>query len=114
MHEASIAESLLDIVIENAKKQEAKEIVSVTIKVGKLSGVQPDSLLFAFDALKESTAAANCNLVIEEIPVIGICNICGHEDKYDNFIFSCNSCGSFEVRMISGEELNIKEIEVEI
>ena len=114
MHEASIAQSLLETVIESAKKQSAKEIVSVTIKVGKLSGVEPDSLLFAFNALKENTVAANCKLFIEEMPIIGVCNVCGYEGSYDSFLFACNNCGSFEVRITSGEELNIKEIEVEI
>lgn len=113
MHEASIAQSLLDVVIETAHKNSAKSVLSVEVNIGRLAGVEKSSLLFAFDALKEGTLAEKARLIINDIPIVGKCNACGLEDEYENFVFSCHNCGSYDVTLISGEELNIKEIEVE-
>ena len=65
---------LLDIAIENCKKQGYKGIESIKVKIGKASGVMPDSLLFAFEAMKIGTMAEKAVLTIDEIPVSGYCN----------------------------------------
>ena len=55
MHEYSIVQSLLESGEEHAKQNEAKEVTQVIIKVGVLSGVEPDLLQTAFDTFKEKT-----------------------------------------------------------
>ena len=113
MHEVSIAESLLDIAIENCTKDGYTKIESIKVKIGKASGVMPDSLLFAFEAMKVGTVAEEARLIIDEIPVSGVCNSCKNlfsvEDKY---IIACPHCGNLSLRIDTGRELNIYEMEV--
>jgi len=77
MHEAGIAQSILDIVIETAIKHGAMAVRSVNIVVGRLSAVDNHALTTAFDVAKEGTIAAKAELYIENIPIVGKCNECG-------------------------------------
>lgn len=113
MHEAGIAQNILDIAVENASNNNAKVINKIYVKIGRLAAIEHDALLFAFDALKEDTIAANALLEIEDIPIKGRCMECKHEDIYDEMFFSCKRCGSYKVELLTGEELNITEIEVD-
>ncbi|MGA1861653.1 hydrogenase maturation nickel metallochaperone HypA [Deferribacter thermophilus] len=113
MHEASIAQNILDIAIDTAKQNDAKIIKKVFVKIGKLAAVDINSLLFAFDALKEGTIAENSTLEVEEVLIKGECEECGFINNYDGYFFSCKNCNSLNVKIIEGEELNITEIEVE-
>jgi hydrogenase nickel incorporation protein HypA/HybF len=45
MHEVSIAQGLLEIAVDNCKKQGYQKIDSIKVKIGKASGIVPDSLL---------------------------------------------------------------------
>jgi len=113
MHEVSIAQGLLDIAIDNCKKQGYEGIESIRVKIGKASGVVPDSLLFAFEGMKLGTIAEKAVLIIDEIPVSGFCKSCKKkftvEEKY---VIVCPLCGNLSFQVETGRELNIDEIEV--
>ena len=55
MHEYSIVQSLLDQCEDNAKANDAKKVTKVVVKIGVMSGVEPDLLKTAFDTFKEGT-----------------------------------------------------------
>ncbi len=113
MHEMSIASSLLDIVTEHCKKEGYKGIESIKVRVGKASGIMPDSLLFAFDAIKIDTIAENATLSIEEIPVSGFCNSCrSNFTVEDAYVLCCPKCGKVSFQLETGRELDIYEMEV--
>jgi len=113
MHEASIAQSLLDIAIENCTKGGYKSIEVIKVRIGKAAGVMPDSLLFAFEAMKIGTIAEKAYLKIEEIPVSGFCNGCRSDFTVeDAYAITCPKCGSLSLRVDTGRELNIYEMEV--
>lgn len=114
MHEASVAASLIEIVVETAKNNNAKKVRKAFVKIGKLAAVETGSLLFAYDAIKEDfPLAAESELIVDEVPITGRCRECGAENTYDEMYFACSSCGSFEVDLLTGEELTITEIEVD-
>ena len=46
MHELSIARSVLETVLDEAGKAHAGKVVKVTLKIGELAGIMPDSLRF--------------------------------------------------------------------
>jgi hydrogenase nickel insertion protein HypA len=75
MHEVSIAQSLLKIAVDNCKKEGYKGIEIIKVKIGRASGIMPDALSFAFDAVKIGTIAEKAALNIEEIPVSGFCEL---------------------------------------
>ncbi|MDI1472528.1 MAG: hydrogenase maturation nickel metallochaperone HypA [Thermodesulfovibrio sp.] len=114
MHEASIAYELLNIAVNECSKNGYSKIETIKVVIGRATGVVPQALLFAFNVLKEDTIAKNANLIIEEAPVKGFCKDCKNEFENDeNYIlFECPNCGSFSINLISGKELNIKEMEV--
>ncbi|MCX7988713.1 MAG: hydrogenase maturation nickel metallochaperone HypA [Thermodesulfovibrio sp.] len=114
MHEASIATELIKIAVSECDRSGFTKIDSIKVIVGRATGVMTDALLFAFNVLKEGTPAEKANLIIEEIPVRGICRDCGKDfESNENYlIFECPSCGSFSINLISGKELNITEMEV--
>jgi len=113
MHEVSIAQGLLDIAIEHCTRQGYEGIESIKVKIGKASGVMPDSLLFAFEAMKIGTIAEKASLTIDEIPVSGFCNSCNSNFTVeDAYVISCPNCGNMSLRIETGRELNVDEMEV--
>lgn len=114
MHEASIASSLLEIAAEHCAKNNYNIINSLTVRVGKLGGVMPDALAFAFDALKEGTRAAGAQLIIKEIEGNCGCNDCKGSFTFNSqYILSCPMCGSGNFVITGGRELELIEMEVD-
>ena len=114
MHEASIVGSLLDIAVKECRERGFNKIASISVRVGKASGVMPEALLFAFDAMKAETIAAAASLAIEEVPVSGYCDACRADFTVEEeFILSCPYCGGSSFRAQSGRELDIIELEVD-
>lgn len=113
MHETSIVLSLLDIVAGECRKSGYSRVDSVNIRIGRASGIMPDALLFAFDALKGDTPAKDSSLCIEEVPVSGHCEDCSScfvaEEEY---VLCCPACKGAHFRITAGRELDIIDIEV--
>ena len=68
MHEYSIVQSLLESCEQHARENEAKEVTKVVVKIGVLSGVEPDLLQTAFDTFKEKTICHNCASLARNMP----------------------------------------------
>jgi hydrogenase nickel incorporation protein HypA/HybF len=113
MHEASIALSVLEIAVDNCRKAGYNRIESIRLKIGRASGIMIDALLFAFNAVKAGTIAAEASVIIDEIPVSGLCSSCGKdfvtEEKY---VLCCPECSSTSFNIKTGRELEIIDMEV--
>jgi hydrogenase nickel incorporation protein HypA/HybF len=114
MHEASIILNVLDIAFENCQKEGYDTVDSITLKVGKASGVMLDALYFAFESAKYDTLASAAVLEIIEVPVGGRCDACESDFTVEEkFVFACPLCGSTDnFTVTSGRELDIVELEV--
>ena len=113
MHELSIAQNLLDIAAEQCLKSGFKEIEAINIKVGRASGIMPDALSFAFDAIKTDTIAKNASLNIAEIPVAAFCSDCNSAFTVEEeYVLCCPSCQGSSFVMTAGRELDIVDMEV--
>ncbi len=114
MHETALALSILDIVVEKCREAGGHRVDSVRLRIGKAAGVMPEALQFAFDASKENTVAENAQLVIEPVPISGVCSECKKDFTVDNagFVFSCPLCGSQFIEMKSGREMEIVDMEI--
>ncbi len=114
MHEMSIAQNICDIVTEEIRNLEGiGGVTKINMKIGKLSGVVPDSLRFCFGFVSEGTPAEGAVLQIDEVPVEAACNQCGGRFNLDKPLFICPSCGSGDLDIVQGRELLIESIEVE-
>jgi hydrogenase nickel incorporation protein HypA/HybF len=113
MHEASIALSLLEIAAGECNKNGYGRIDSINVKVGRASGIMPEALLFAFDAIKEDSIAQGAVLHIEEVPVSGRCGDCGKEFTVEEeYVLRCPVCGGSSFAVTAGREMDIIDMEV--
>jgi hydrogenase nickel incorporation protein HypA/HybF len=114
MHEASIALSIIDIVQAKCMEEGCGSIESIRLRIGRAAGILPEALVFAFDASKDTTAAKNAKLVIETVPVGGICKDCKKEfEAPDNaqYVLACPHCGSTSYEITKGREMEIIDME---
>lgn len=114
MHELSIVANLFEILEEKSIEQKAKKIVMVKLQVGALSGVVPEFLETAFDIYKKETIADKARLEMKKVPLKIQCQKCHLEMVKDDFVFICDKCGSKELKILSGTELLLEKIEMEI
>ncbi|MCL4539252.1 MAG: hydrogenase maturation nickel metallochaperone HypA [Bacteroidetes bacterium] len=113
MHELSIAQSILDIVRENLSANGGGRLKSVRVKIGELAGVVPDSLDFCFGAITKGTEMEEARLEIERTGIVARCDECGRDFPIEGLVFRCPVCESAGIKVISGNELRVVEIEVE-
>lgn len=116
MHEVSIALGMVEELARIARENNAKRITGVKLKIGKMSGIVTDSLIFAFDAVKlEHPFLSSAEIFIEEVPLVYACSECGREFETEDLSFTaCPDCKSYKLRILSGEEQHIENVEVEI
>jgi hydrogenase nickel incorporation protein HypA/HybF len=113
MHELSIALSIIDIVSEQCLKRGFEKIDSINVRIGRASGIMPDALVFAFEAIKEGSRAGDAVLHIEEVPVTGHCAVCDRDfTSEEEFVFACPVCKGGSFKIISGREMDIIDMEV--
>lgn len=113
MHEMSIARSLLEVIEQYAPTNDSVRVKVVRLKIGELAGVIPDSLRFCFEVVSEGTVAQGAELVIETVPLVGRCQACGTDFHVEGYVFLCPRCDSPQVELISGNELDVIELELE-
>ena len=113
MHELGIAQSIMQTVLAEAEKAHARKVLKVSLKIGELAGVMPDSLMFCFDLLAKSTIAENATLIIEKVPVSAHCNHCDKTFSIENNHYCCKDCGNSRIKLISGQELQIDHLEID-
>jgi len=113
MHELSIAQGILDIVREHVPEGQSAGVRNVEVRVGRMSGVVPESLEFCFEALVLDSPFQRARLAIESIPVRCTCRRCAAEFEIDDPIFLCRECGSGDVHVSSGTELEVVQIELD-
>ena len=112
MHELGIAQNIFQIVRQSVPADQAADVRSVRMRVGQLSGVVPDSLSFCFTVIVSDTAMRQASLEIEQVPVVSQCRDCKRHFGMDEWGFSCPSCKSTNLELISGRELEVVEIEL--
>lgn len=109
MHELGITQNIVAIVAEHAKGIKVKRVI---LEIGKLSAVMPDAIQFCFDICSQGTILQGAILEIREISGLARCRQCGAEILLEQPFGICD-CGSRQLDLIAGEELKIKEIEIE-
>jgi len=113
MHEMSLCESVLGILEDNARRQGFQRVKVVWLEIGALSGVEPDAMRFCFDAVVRNTLADQARLEIIEIPGEAWCMQCSKTVQVAQRFDACPECGSYQLQVTGGEEMKIKELEVE-
>jgi len=113
MHEYSIVQSLLDSCEENAKQNNSDKIIKVIVKIGVMSGVEPDLLQTAFDTFKEGTMCEGCEFIINIQPIVIQCHKCNTKSILDKNEYCCPVCQSVELDVLDGEDMFLMSLELE-
>ena len=113
MHELPVTESILEIALKYAKKNNATKVSVVNLTIGQLSSIVDDSVQFYWDMLTENTLCAGSKLVFNRIPAVFRCHNCGLEYQLSTELSACPRCGSYVNEIISGEEFYVDSIEIE-
>jgi len=113
MHEFSIMESALATAAQKTRAVGATQIHRLKLRVGQLSGVVPEALRFAFDALKTgSPVAAAAELEIEEVPAVGWCADCATEFAAADLQYECPRCHRPTGELRRGKEMELAALEI--
>jgi hydrogenase nickel incorporation protein HypA/HybF len=112
MHELSVAQEIVSIVNQYVPDPKPNSIKSVKVKVGKLSNILRGSLSFCFEAITSDTPLKGAMLEIIETPVKIICIGCNIESEIEPPVFACPVCGNNQIKIVSGTELRVDEIEL--
>ncbi|MDH5620634.1 MAG: hydrogenase maturation nickel metallochaperone HypA [Gammaproteobacteria bacterium] len=112
MHELSVCLSLLRQVENIARQHDAATVDQVFLKVGPLSGVEPELLRKAYPLAVAGTVAEKAELFIEYGEIIVACTECGAESPAKTNRLLCAACGDFRTRLVSGDEMILERIEL--
>ncbi len=113
MHEYSIVQSLLDACEENAKANDATKVTKVVVKIGVMSGIEPELLKTAFDTFKEQTVCDGAEFIMNIQPIKIKCNSCLSESTLAKLEYCCPHCQSVELDVLDGEEMYLMQLELE-
>lgn len=113
MHELSIAQSIVDILLDLMKAHHLSEIQRVRLRIGALRAIDRQSLGVSFDVLTAESPLHGVRLEIEEIPMRGRCLHCGRQFPMGHWLDDCPDCLGPRVEIVSGKELEIVDLEGE-
>lgn len=111
MHEASIVESLLELVQQNLPT--GGRARKVEVRVGLLTGVSPDAMRFYFEILREDTLGSQAELDVTVEPLHAQCRKCNAAHRLREIAWFCPVCGAQDLNFQNGDELQLCSIEVE-
>ena len=114
MHELSIAQSIVEAVEAKATECNATHVKGVRLKIGEANSIVTDSLTFCFEMLSSlEPALAGAQLLIDTVPHRAHCRHCNKEFAIVNFVAQCPTCQEWSSEVVSGNELQIIEMEIE-
>jgi len=114
MHESSLAQSALDLVLTTARSNGAERVTAVRIAVGDLAQADGDTIAFWFNILAEGTEASGAEVTIEHVKAAARCKHCGNEFEITppRWAVRCPACGA-DGELTTGRDLAVTSIDVE-
>ena len=113
MHEMSLCESILQVLEQQATAQQYSKVKTVWLEIGALAGVEIEALRFSFDVVVQGSLADHARLEVIEVPGQAWCMPCGRNVVVQQLYDLCPYCGSHQLQVNGGDQMRIKELEVE-
>ena len=110
MHEMSITQGIIELC---EKHSGGRRVLSVDVEIGELSSVVPDAIEFCFEACSQGTLLEGARINIIRIVGSGHCLDCDADTPLTALFGACQHCGGYQVTVVSGEEMRVREIEVD-
>jgi hydrogenase nickel incorporation protein HypA/HybF len=112
MHEYSVVQSMVEQIERLAHARGAHAVRRVRVRLGQLSGVDPDLLRTAYDTFRVRTLCDGAPLDVETVPPVWTCPE-GHGAIPCDAPLSCRTCGR-PARLESGDEILLDRLELEV
>lgn len=113
MHEMALCEGVLDIIAEEAKRQSFARVRAVRLEIGALSHVEPEAMRFCFDAVSRGTIAEAARFEVIDVPGEAWCMHCSKTVAIMRRLDACPACGGYQLQVTAGDDLRVKDLEVE-
>lgn len=113
MHELSVAQDLMTLILDAAKQNNARRVTTVTLEIGALSGIEPDALELAYEVVSRGTLAEGSAMQIEHKPLTVRCPACQWEGEADKIYPVCGGCGQLSVEVTGGREMRLTSIDID-
>ena len=113
MHELAVTEDILRIAIEEGETHQAKRVTDIYMTIGHLSSIVDDSVQFYWDHISRGTICEGATLHFNRPPATLRCNMCQTEFSLVDELLPCPNCQSFDLAVISGDEMQVDNIEIE-
>ena len=113
MHELSICEGIVQVLEDQALTHDYQRVKTVWLEIGSLAGIELEALRFSFPIATRNTLAAEARLEIIETRGQAWCLPCARTVAIRQRFDACPACGSYQLQVTGGEEMRIKELEVE-
>lgn len=113
MHEMALCESILQTLEAEARRQGFERVRTVRLEIGRLATVEPEALRFSFEVVTRDSLADGARLEIIEIPGSAWCMHCAQTVDIARRFDECPLCGGYQLQVTGGDEMRIKELEVE-
>jgi len=113
MHEMAICESLVQVLEREATLHNFNRVRTVFLDLGPYSGVEIEALRFSFDVVARGTLAEAATLDITEQPATAWCLACSKTVVRADRLAPCPDCGSYQLQSDGGDELTIRQLEVD-
>lgn len=113
MHEVSLCERVVQILEQEASNQAFSRVNLVRLEIGTLAGVEVEAMRFGFDVVTRGTIADGATLEIIYQPAIAWCLQCSKRVSIQQRYDPCPDCGLFQLQVIQGDDMRIKDLEVE-
>lgn len=114
MHEMSIAENILQIVQDAASEPDGgfQRVKTIYVEVGELSSVEPEALMFCFDAVISGTLADGAKLELTCTLGRGWCVNCNATVPMPDLLAACPLCGGYALQATQGTAMRVLSLEV--
>jgi len=113
MHELAVTEDILRIAIEEGQSHQAKRVTDIYMTIGQLSSIVDDSVQFYWDHISKGTICEGATLHFNRPPAKFRCKKCQTEFSLADDLQPCPNCQSFDLEVISGDEMQVDNIEIE-
>ncbi len=114
MHEWALACELVRQAEAEAAARGASRVLSVTVRAGVLTGVVPELLARAYEMARQGTVLEGAPLEVQVAPARALCAACGTEATFHDFGLVCPACGAIGLTVLSGGELVLSRMELEV
>ena len=113
MHELSVATALVSQAEQAARAAGAERVVAIRLRLGRLSGLVPDSLQFGFDIAAVGTVLEGARLEVERVEPVIWCPTCEAAVTLASPTrFRCPDCDTPSAQVLAGRELELRSLEV--